>query len=140
MGQTQTQSIKAARYTRGIEIECFLPEAAIQQYGISIGSYHHGRPLPHPFVASVACCRSRAVPVPRFPSPQNRIAGPPSGPRSLSPPRSHLTATSVARRSIAVRVGQMERLEPLLAFSILVPHAHMTTARAGLSSGQEGQV
>ncbi len=49
MGQSQTQSSKAESYTWGIEIECFLPEAAIQQYGISIGTYHHGHPLPHPF-------------------------------------------------------------------------------------------
>jgi len=85
MGQTQTQSIKAARYTRGIEIECFLPEAAIQQYGISIGSYHHGRPLPHPFVASVACCRSRAVPVPRSPSPKTGSRAPPAARDPLAP-------------------------------------------------------
>ncbi len=49
MGQTQTQSRKAEEYTWGIEIECFLPEAKIQEYGIRIGAYHSGCPLPAPF-------------------------------------------------------------------------------------------
>jgi len=49
MGQTQTASSKAESYTWGVEIECFLPQSKVQELGISIGSYHHGYPLPHPF-------------------------------------------------------------------------------------------
>jgi hypothetical protein len=57
MGQTQTQSTRAESYTWGIEIECFLPQRAINELGISIGSYpfgrlrasHHGHSLPAPF-------------------------------------------------------------------------------------------
>ncbi len=49
MGQTQTASSKAESYTWGIEIECFLPQSKVQELGISIGSYHHGHPLPAPF-------------------------------------------------------------------------------------------
>ncbi len=33
----------------GIECELFLPQQAISDLGISIGSYHHGHPLPAPF-------------------------------------------------------------------------------------------
>jgi len=32
-----------------VEIECFLPQRAINELGISIGGYHHGHPLPSPF-------------------------------------------------------------------------------------------
>ena len=49
MGQTQTTSSKAESYTWGIEIECFLPQSKVQELGISVGSYHHGHPLPGPF-------------------------------------------------------------------------------------------
>jgi hypothetical protein len=49
MAQTQAQSSKAHTYTWGIEIECFLPAAKVQELGIEIGGYHSGRPLPHPF-------------------------------------------------------------------------------------------
>ena len=46
--------LRAGRW--GVEIECFLPERAVNELGISIGSYpfgrlrasHHGRPLPSP--------------------------------------------------------------------------------------------
>jgi hypothetical protein len=49
MGQTQTASSKAESYTWGVEIECFLPQSKVQELGISVGSYHHGHPLPAPF-------------------------------------------------------------------------------------------
>jgi len=35
--------------TFGVEIECTLPDAAIRQMGIEIGSYHRGKLLPAPF-------------------------------------------------------------------------------------------
>jgi hypothetical protein len=49
MGQTQTASSKADAYTFGVELELLLPERAINELGIRIGSYHHGYPLPSPF-------------------------------------------------------------------------------------------
>jgi hypothetical protein len=49
MGQTQTTSSKAESYTWGVEIECFLPQTEVDRAGISVGSYHHGHPLPYPF-------------------------------------------------------------------------------------------
>ncbi len=49
MGQTQVASSKAERFTFGVEIECAIPTAKIEELGISIGSYHHGHPLPAPF-------------------------------------------------------------------------------------------
>jgi len=49
MGQTQTTSSRAETYTWGVEIECFLPQNKVQELGISVGSYHHGHPLPYPF-------------------------------------------------------------------------------------------
>jgi hypothetical protein len=49
MAQTQTASSKAETYRWGCEIECFLPDQAINELRISIGSYHHGHPLPAPF-------------------------------------------------------------------------------------------
>jgi hypothetical protein len=49
MAQTQIASSKAETYRWGCEIECFLPDQAIRELGISIGSYHHGHPLPSPF-------------------------------------------------------------------------------------------
>ncbi len=49
MGQTQTTSSKAETYTWGCELEVFLPQSKVQELGISIGSYHQGYPLPHPF-------------------------------------------------------------------------------------------
>jgi len=49
MAQTQAASSRADAYTFGIEIECLVPTAAIVRLGISIGSYHHGYPLPAPF-------------------------------------------------------------------------------------------
>jgi hypothetical protein len=49
MGQTQITSSKAEAFSWGVEIEAFLPERAINELGISIGSYHHGHPLPSPF-------------------------------------------------------------------------------------------
>ena len=49
MNQTQMPSRRAETYTWGIEIECFLPDRAIGDLGISIGSYQHGHPLPSPF-------------------------------------------------------------------------------------------
>ena len=64
MGQTQTTSSpyalragvaaarrpshKAEAYRWGVEIECFLPERAINELDISIGYYHHGHPLSSP--------------------------------------------------------------------------------------------
>jgi hypothetical protein len=51
MRQTQTPSTKAEAYTWGVEIECFLPQRAISDLGIIVGSYHHGHPLPAPFPA-----------------------------------------------------------------------------------------
>jgi hypothetical protein len=47
--QTQITSRKAEAYRWGCEIECYLPDRAINDLGISIGSYHHGHPLPSPF-------------------------------------------------------------------------------------------
>jgi len=49
MHQTQTGSSKAESYTWGCEVECFFPQRKVQELGISIGSYHHGHPLPSPF-------------------------------------------------------------------------------------------
>ena len=49
MGQTQVASNKAEAYWWGIECELFLPQEKVQELGISIGSYHHGHPLPAPF-------------------------------------------------------------------------------------------
>jgi len=49
MGQTQTASNKADACAFGVELELLLPERAISDLGISIGSYHHGHPLPSPF-------------------------------------------------------------------------------------------
>ncbi len=49
MGQKQIASSKAETYRWGCEIECFLPEQAINELNIRIGSYHHGHPLPSPF-------------------------------------------------------------------------------------------
>jgi hypothetical protein len=49
MKQSQVASSKAETYTWGIEIECFLPQDAINDLRISIGAYHHGHPLPSPF-------------------------------------------------------------------------------------------
>jgi len=49
MAQTQITSSKAETYRWGVEIECFLPDQAINELGISIGSYHHGHPRPSPF-------------------------------------------------------------------------------------------
>jgi hypothetical protein len=49
MHQTRTGSSKAESYTWGCEVECFLPQGKVQELGISIGSYHHGHPLPPPF-------------------------------------------------------------------------------------------
>jgi hypothetical protein len=49
MAQTQAQSSKAGGYTWGIEIECFLPQRALQEHRIGIGPYHSGYPLPAPF-------------------------------------------------------------------------------------------
>lgn len=57
MAQTQISSSKAETYPSarlragrwGVEIECFLSDQAIRELGISIGSYHHGHPLPSPF-------------------------------------------------------------------------------------------
>ncbi|HUW33769.1 MAG TPA: hypothetical protein VM223_19335 [Planctomycetota bacterium] len=54
VNQTQMPSRRAETYpphgrrpaTRGVEIECFLPQSTVQELGISIGSYHHGHPLP----------------------------------------------------------------------------------------------
>jgi len=42
-------SRRAETYTWGVDIECFLPQSKVQEVGISIGSYHHGHPLPSPF-------------------------------------------------------------------------------------------
>jgi len=47
--QVQITSRKAEGYTWGIEIECLLPQQAIGDLRIAIGSYHHGYPLPAPF-------------------------------------------------------------------------------------------
>ncbi len=49
MGQKQIASSKAETYRFGCEVECLLPEQAINELGIRIGSYHHGYPLPSPF-------------------------------------------------------------------------------------------
>ena len=49
MGQTQTTSSKAESYAWGVEIECFLPQAKVEELGIRIGAYHQGHPLPSPF-------------------------------------------------------------------------------------------
>ena len=49
MNQTQTPSRRAETYTWGVEIECFLPQSKVHELDISIGSYHHGHPLPAPF-------------------------------------------------------------------------------------------
>jgi hypothetical protein len=49
MKQSQVASSKAETYTWGVEIECLLPQDAINDLGISIGAYHHGHPLPSPF-------------------------------------------------------------------------------------------
>jgi len=49
MAQTQIVSSKAERFTFGVEIECLIPQAKVQELRISIGSYHHGYPLPAPF-------------------------------------------------------------------------------------------
>ena len=49
MKQTQVASSKAESYTFGVELEVLLPERAISELGIHIGSYHHGHPLPSPF-------------------------------------------------------------------------------------------
>ena len=49
MKQTQVASSKAESYTFGVELEVLLPERAISELGIRIGSYHHGHPLPSPF-------------------------------------------------------------------------------------------
>ena len=43
---------------------------------------------------------------------------------------SRLTVTSAGGRGIAVRVGETEGLEPLLAFSISVPSDEFAVARA----------
>ena len=49
MAATEWPSHKAEAYRWGVEIECFLPDQAIRELGISIGAYHHGHPLPSPF-------------------------------------------------------------------------------------------
>jgi hypothetical protein len=49
MGQMQVASRKAEAYSWGCEIECHVPQDAVQQHGISIGPYHRGHPLPAPF-------------------------------------------------------------------------------------------
>ncbi|MFB3882704.1 MAG: amidoligase family protein [Armatimonadota bacterium] len=49
MGQTQVASSKAEAFRWGCELEVFLAQDVIQRHGISIGSYHHGHPLPAPF-------------------------------------------------------------------------------------------
>ncbi|MFB3882542.1 MAG: hypothetical protein ACE149_14845, partial [Armatimonadota bacterium] len=49
MKQTQVASSKAERFTFGVEIECTIPKAKVEGLGITIGSYHHGCPLPAPF-------------------------------------------------------------------------------------------
>ncbi len=46
MTQTQIPSTQAQSYTFGIELELTLPISAIREYGIQIGSYHHGIQLP----------------------------------------------------------------------------------------------
>jgi len=46
MAQTQITSSKPETYRWGVEIECFLRERAMNELGISIGSYHHDHPLP----------------------------------------------------------------------------------------------
>jgi hypothetical protein len=51
MGQRQAASSRAESYAWEVEIECFLPQRAIDDLGIRIGSYHHGYPLPSPFPA-----------------------------------------------------------------------------------------
>jgi hypothetical protein len=48
MAQTQIASSKAETYRWGCEIERFLSDQAIRELGISIGSHHHGHPLPSP--------------------------------------------------------------------------------------------
>jgi len=49
MNQTRRARSKAEGYTYGVEIEAFLSEQAVREVGITIGSYHHGHPLPYPF-------------------------------------------------------------------------------------------
>jgi len=51
MKQSQIGSSKAEQFSWGVEIECFIPERAVNELGIRIGSYHAGCPLPQPFPA-----------------------------------------------------------------------------------------
>jgi hypothetical protein len=39
------------RALHNVEIECFLPQRAISDLGVIVGSYHHGHPLPPAFPA-----------------------------------------------------------------------------------------
>ncbi len=49
MTQTQLASSRAVQFEWGVEIECFLPQRAINDLGIRIGPYHGGQQLPGPF-------------------------------------------------------------------------------------------
>jgi hypothetical protein len=54
MKQTQVASAVAQQFTFGVELECFLPYAAIREHGISVGGYGYrrGMQLPMPMFPS----------------------------------------------------------------------------------------